>query len=210
MNSIHRLSVAPLVLLAMLQGCASVENSAGRPTVEIDPGTRGPVSGIGIEGQDIVSMSDRMMRDLLSVPALAARVRPPQILIDSSEFRNESAQRLNKNMITDRLRVALNSASHGRMVFVSRQHIASVMKERELKSRGVVDGGTLDVAAAPAGVDYKLVGNITSIDSRSGSSGLTQRMNQITFEMIDMERDIVAWSGMYSFARAAADDVVYR
>lgn len=198
------------LLVALIQGCATVENSAGLRTVEIDPGSRGPVAGVGIEGQDIVSMSDRMMRDMLSVPELAARGAPAQVLIDSSEFTNESSQRLNKNIITDRLRVALNAASRGRMVFVSRQHTATVMQERDLKRTGTVDTGILSASAAPAGVDYKLVGNITSLDSRSSVSGLNQRLSQITFEMVDMERGTIAWSGIYSFARAAADDVVYR
>jgi hypothetical protein len=39
---------------------------------------------------------------------------------------------------------------------------------------------------------------------------MIQRYNQITFEMIDLERGTVAWSGIYEFARAAADDVIYR
>jgi PBP1b-binding outer membrane lipoprotein LpoB len=197
-------------MLVLTYGCASVENSAGRRTVDIDPGTRGPVAGIGIEGHDIVSMSDRMMREMLSIPAFAAAGPPPQVLIDSSEFRNNGPQRLDKDIITDRLRVALNAAGRGRLVFVSRQHTETVMQERELKRIGMVDSGTLAPRAAMAGVDYKLVGNITAITSSSNQTGLVQRMNQITFELIDLERGTIVWGNTYTLARAAADDVVYR
>lgn len=50
-------------------------------------------------------MTDRMVRDMLSSPLLAGQANPPQVIIDSKYFRNESSQRINKNAITDRLRV---------------------------------------------------------------------------------------------------------
>ena len=40
--------------------------------------------------------------------------------------------------------------------------------------------------------------------------GMIQRYNQVTFEMIDLETSEIVWTGMYNFARAGADDVVYR
>jgi penicillin-binding protein activator len=187
-----------------------VVNASGTPTVELDPGTRGPVAGVGIEGQDIISMTDKMMRDMLKSPVLASRQTPPQIIIDSEYFNNESSQRLNKNAITDRLRIGLNNASQGRMVFVSRASAAMVSQERELKRQGVTDVGTTGLARAQAGGDYRLTGRITSLDSRDPRTGMIQRYNQITFEMVDLERGTIVWGGIYEFARAAADDVVYR
>ena len=60
-------------VFAMLAGCQSKgDNVSGMRVVELDPGTRGPVAGVGIEGQDIVSMTDRMIRDMLASPTLAA------------------------------------------------------------------------------------------------------------------------------------------
>jgi len=199
-----------LIAAALLTACATVDNSAGVAPVSIDPATRGPVAGIGIQGNDIVSMSDRMMRDMLSSSVLAGRTTPPQVLIDGELFVNESSQVLNKNLITERLRVSLNNASRGRMVFVNREDIGAVMRERELKRNGQVDVATIGLTRATAGVDYQLRGRIMSQDSYSSTSGLKQRYNQVSFEMLDMERGTVAWSGLYEFANAAADDVVYR
>jgi PBP1b-binding outer membrane lipoprotein LpoB len=195
-----------------LAACATspVMNAPGSPTVELDPSTRGPVAGVGIEGQDIISMTDKMMRDMLRSPVLAGRQVPPQVIIDSEYFSNESSQRLNKNAITDRLRIGLNNNSQGRMVFVSRASAGMVAQERELKRQGVTDVGTTGLARAQAGGDYRLSGRITSLDSRDARSGMVQRYNQITFEMIDLERGVIVWGGIYEFARAAADDVVYR
>jgi PBP1b-binding outer membrane lipoprotein LpoB len=179
--------------------------------IEVDPAQRGPVSGVGIEGQDIVAMTDRMLRDMLSTPQLAGRAIPPRVIVDGEEFHNESSQRINKNIIVDRLRVGLNRASQGRMTFVSRQSAAVVASERALKREGVTDIGTTGLTKAQAGADFRLIGNITSLDSASRSgSGLVQRYNQITFEMIDLETGVIVWSGQYEFERASADDVVYR
>nr|WP_314444507.1 penicillin-binding protein activator LpoB [uncultured Sphingomonas sp.] len=176
---------------------------------ELDPSRRGIVSGVGVESQDIIALSDRMMRDLLTVPEIAGRKTPPRIIVDAAYFTNESSQRLNKNLITDRLRVALNRASRGRMVFLARANAAMIEEERSLKREGATDVGTVGMTRAQFGSDYRLTGNIASLDSRS-RSGVTERFTQITLEMVDLESGAIAWSNTYDIDRAATDDVSYR
>jgi PBP1b-binding outer membrane lipoprotein LpoB len=187
-----------------------VINAPGAATTYQDPGTRGAVSGIGIESQDIVSMTDRMMRDILTNSTLTSRPTPPRVIIDAEYFTNESSSRLNKNSITDRLRVSLNRASQGRLVFVGRQFADMVARERDIKRQGVVDTGTQPLAKAQLGGDYRMGGRITSLDSRSPATGQMSRYNQITFEMIDLETGQIVWSGIYEFLKTAQDDVIYR
>lgn len=204
-------AASTLALLAAADASATrAKNLTGRPAVNIDIGRGGPVSGLGIEGQDILAMTDQMMRDMLSVPELAGRDTPPQVIIDGENFANDSVQRINKNVITNRLRVALNRAAAGRITFVGRHFSKMVAEEQELKANGVVDVGTLGAGnGAQAGADYRLGGEITTQESRD-SSGMTQRYTQITFEMVDMRRGTIVWSGVYEFGRAGADDVIYR
>jgi hypothetical protein len=85
-----------------------------------------------------------------------------------------------------------------------------VAQERDLKRQGVVDIGTTGLTQAQAGGDYRLGGRIVSVDQRHARSGMIQRYNQISFEMIDLERGTIVWSGLYEFARAGQDDIVYR
>jgi hypothetical protein len=193
-----------------LGACNTVQNSAGTPTVYHDPSVGGPVQGVGIESQDIVSMTDQMMRDLLAEPRLANAQVPPNVIIDAEYFSNESASRFNKNAITDRLRVGLNRAAKGRMVFVGRQYAGMVEAERKVKRAGAVDGGTTPAAKAQKGGDYRLGGRITSVDSRDAKTGRVSRFTQIIFEMVDLETAEIVWSNMYDFAKSAQDDVVYR
>ena len=204
-------SAIVLGFYALLTACGSpdVDNASGQPTIELDPGTRGPIAGVGIEGQDIVSMTDQMMRDMLGNPILA-NSSSPQVIVDSEYFQNESSQPLNKNLITDRLRGELNRAANGRMQFVARHNADMVAQERDLKRQGVVDVGTTGLTQAQAGGDFRLSGRIASADQRDSISGLIQRYNQVTFEMVDLERGTIVWSGIYEFARAGQDNVVYR
>lgn len=199
-------------LAASLFGCATgpVVNSQGVAAKSIEPGTVGVVSGVGIESQDIVAMTDRMMRDMLAMPALAGRATPPRIVVDAQYFSNDSSQAINRNTITDRLRVNLNRAAAGRLQFVTRELSRMVADERDLKRQGTVDTGTTGLTKAMAGADFRLSGRISTTEKRNQRTGMVQRFNQIVFEMTDLETAVIVWSGLYDFERAAADDVVYR
>lgn len=199
--------------MALLSACATtgVNNSAGRATVYEDVRTSSSiVQGVGIESQDIVAVTDRMMRDMLANQLLAGRSPAPRVIIDSQYFTNESSSRINKNMITDRLRIELQRAAQGRMVFIGREYSGMVEAERELKRSGVTDAGTIRSTRGTAGADFRLVGRITSADAVDSSSALTSRYQQISFEMIDLEYGTVVWGGLYEFKKTAQDDIIYR
>ncbi|WP_051985964.1 penicillin-binding protein activator LpoB [Pseudidiomarina salinarum] len=200
------------VTATTLVGCAGtrIDNTAGRATVYEDARQPGKIQGVGVESQDIMAVTDQMMRDMLSNSMLVSREVSPRVIIDSEYFTNESSSRINKNMLTDRLRINLNRAANGRLVFVGREYANMVEKERELKRRGVVDGGTIRTTAATAGADFRLVGRIMSLDKMDTGSQERSRYHQITFELIDLELGTYVWSGIYEFQKTAQDDVVYR
>jgi PBP1b-binding outer membrane lipoprotein LpoB len=202
--------VVAVALAALLGACATPPQYKAQAPIDIDPSIRGPVAGIGIEGHDIVSMTDRMARDLLAQPHVSRRSAAPRIVVDAQHFRNEGAQIINRNTITDRLRVNLNRAAAGRMVFVGRENAAMVEHERELKRIGKVDTGTTGLARAQFGADYRLAGRIAALDSRNPKTGLMQRYTQITLQLVDLETGALVWEDMYEIARAAADDIIYR
>lgn len=194
--------------LLVLGGCTSAPKS--RAVTYQDAGSAGVVSGVGVESQDIITVTDTMVRDLLSNPSIVQMSRPPRIILDAEYFHNESSQRINKNMIVDRLRINLQRAAQGRLVFVSRESAGMVAKERELKREGVTDTGTAGLARAQAGADFRLVGRITSQDARSAGSGMVERYTQLSFELINLEDSISIWANMYEMKKGGMDDAVYR
>ena len=88
---------------AGLAACASVPPS--RPVTYQDVNSAGIVAGVGVESQDITSVTDAMVKDLLANPAVMKHDRPPRVVLDSEYFENKSMQRLNKDTIVDRLRI---------------------------------------------------------------------------------------------------------
>jgi PBP1b-binding outer membrane lipoprotein LpoB len=205
---------AALIGAALLSGCAAtpnLDNSAGRRVMYQDVASpSATVAGVGVESQDVVSMTDKMVRDILANPQISGRAVAPRVILDAEYFTNESSSRINKNSITDRMRTDLNRASNGRLVFVSDQHAAMVEKAREAKRDGQVDGGTIRTTKARAAADFRLVGRITSQDAASATNGSVSRSHLITFELLDLELGTVLWSNYYEFKKEGKDDIIYR
>lgn len=205
MNGSVRLGFPLAIGLLLLGGCATysastIENAPGSATVYEDPNSTGQLAGVGIESQDIRAMTDKMMRDMLTNPSLAGAKTPPKVIIDAEFFRNESSSRINKNIITDRLRVDLNRAAQGRMVFVGRHYEGMVKEETAYKGRG----------ASLLSGDYRLGGRITTLDQINPTTGRTSRYHQIIFEMVDLNNSAIVWTGIYDFRKSARDDIIYR
>ena len=197
--------------LGLMASPALAGKRDGHAAVDLDPNSRGIVTGTGLESRDISAMADRLVRDLLQRPDFVQAPKPPRVICDSSRLINKSSQRLDTDMISDQLRAQLMRAAAGRIRFISRENIQDVQDERELKRNGQVDVATKGMARAMAGSDYKLTGRITSLDSRNNNTGMTQRSMQVVFELIDLETsESVYISEPYVILRAQGDDVVYR
>ncbi|HZU64511.1 MAG TPA: penicillin-binding protein activator LpoB [Novosphingobium sp.] len=202
---------AALALLAAGGVAHAGDNRHGTQAMELDPGSKGAIGGIGIESRDIDRIADQVVRELMARPDLVNTPVPPRVVVDSEKFYNNSAQRIDRDMITGALRASLNRAAAGRIRFVSRESMDIVMRERELKRAGTVDVGTRGLTRAASGVDYQLIGKMTSLDSRDGRSGLMQRRTQVIFELVDLETGDLPWtSEPYVILRAAGDDIIYR
>lgn len=201
-----------LPALALMGACATGSpGDAGRAATEVSLGSRGPVQGVGIGGGDIVSMTQRMARDMLVSPSVTGSSgAPPRVIIDAQYFRIEGSQPLNRNAITQRLLTELNRAAGGRLVFVGRRHAGMVAEERELKREGVTDAGSRKLIKVQLGADYRLAGTFSTLDQVQARTGLQQRYNQLVFELVDLESSEIVWTGIYEVERAATDDVVYR
>jgi hypothetical protein len=205
-------AVAMLLLSLGTGACMTqgVDRPSGMVPIYENVGEVGRVAGIGVDSNDVVGMTDGMMRDMLANRVLAGSATPPRVIIDASHFVNESSSRLSTNMIVDRLRNELIRAANGRMRFLSRESARMVETERALKRVGKLDHGAHGMADKAAGSDYELVGRITSGDSQQVASGLTSRHHYFHFEMVDLETSEIVWSGAYEFKKTAQDDVVYR
>ncbi len=211
MYAIFFFSLIIVSVLLPFMGCQSSQTTrvnnqpSQRQSVYEDETTPGEISDVGFESQDIVSMADRMMRDILSNPfwmkgdGSNGRAPSPRLIIDSTCFTNEGTNPINLNMITDRIGVELNRAAKGRMIFLARELIGVVEKERTLKRQGVISHGAVTGSDLPLGADYKLCGNITTLDTISGDR--ISSFTQVAMKIVDLETAAIDWSGIYSFRK---------
>jgi len=202
-------SLLPLsAAVLLLSACATPD--AGKPVTYQDVNSTGVVAGVGVESQDVTAVTDAMVKDILATPEVVKRSQAARVILDAAYFENESSQRINKNLLVDRLRINLQRAAQGKLQFVSRESADMVAQERDMKRQGTTDAGTLKQAKATAGADYRLIGRINSLDARSAQSGTVERYTQITFELIDLETSLSIWSNLYEFKKGGQDDAVYR
>lgn len=199
-----------LLLVAVMSGCATtyarVDNtpSARNPKyVPIDQTTPGSRQ-LGIESQDIVAMTDRIMRDMMT-SHLANSQTIPVVIMDETYFVNDSSQPLNKHLIVDRLRNGLFRAADGRMRFLARHQQDMVDDEQYLREIGAVDG---EVKWTQPTADFRLSGRFQNL---AGGSAYGHRDNyvQVLFEMIDLNNGELVYSGMYEFKKAMLEDRLY-
>lgn len=213
MKNIIKCSLALMVL--QLSGCGSTSNESSsvyKSSIYNDPAAVDSkvVQGIGIESQDILAMTDYIMSSIIAEHRIVDRKNAARVVLDSKYFINESSSRINKNLLTDRLRIQLNEKAGDKLVFVGREYISMIEKERALKRSGTTDAGTIRTTHATAGADFRLTGRISSLDSVNSNTQLTSRYHQIIFELYDLELGTVAWNGIYEFKKTAQDNVLYR
>jgi len=211
MKTIRRFLLPVIVLAAA--GCTTelghrISNTpSGRSSTYVNPGTPDRIGGLGIDSQDVIGLADKMVRSMLAERRLAGGGRP-RIIVDAAYFKNQSSSRIDKDMITDRLRSELMRAARGRMVFVSRHYADAVEKERGLKTRGALDGGSMRRTHRPMGADYRLGGRITEL-VKTAQNGRRSRYFSFVFEMVDLETSELAWSDNFQFEKEGQDDVVF-
>ena len=193
------------VLIAAV-GCSTVDDTPGRRVREIDPSRPGMMSGTGPESQDVLAISDKMMRSLLSAPAIANASKPPTVAL--LKFRNRSRFPINSRLFLKKLRLSLNRKASGRVIFLARERMADVLAEREAKRSGALSSDPTKAHAAVAGADYFLTGDLDGL-AKSSAGGRSDYL-LYSFQLIDPESSAVLWEDEFETKRAGQEDAVYR
>ncbi len=201
-----------LSCIVTLAGCVTPagKDAGGTAARYEDPVSSEMVSGVGIESRDVIRMTDQMIGDILADPTFRKPKTPPRVVIDATYFKNEGATRINKNLITDRIRTGLNKAAKGKMIFVRREQLKMLFDEKGLAQAGVTDDDGTMADSQLAGADYRLAGRIASMDSVDPKTGTFSRYHQILFEMVELKSGTIVWSGAYNFKKSGQEDIIYR
>jgi hypothetical protein len=205
------ITLLPLTLAAgalLLAGCASssVKNPSGVPVTEMRGDERGFVAGTGVESQDLVAVTDKMARSILSVPAIAAATTPPLIVLDP--VRNDSRFPINQDMFLTRIRGQLISKAQGKVTFLARDRWETLQKERELKRTGQVTSTTDPNLQEFQGANYFLTGKLQSLTTRT-KDGVSDFV-LYSFQLIDARTSAIVWEDFAEIKKQGLEDAAYR
>jgi len=208
-NSLQRIVILSAGAASLfLSGCASrgVQNPSGVPVTEMKPEERGFVAGTGIESQDLVAVTDKMARKILSTPEIANAKTTPRIVIDPVV--NETRFAINKDLFTDRIRAQLNENANGKVRFLARDRMKTLERERELKQQGQVTASSDPNVVEFKGADYFLTGKLGGMSGRT-SAGVSDYV-LYTFQLIDARTSEIVWEGSSEIKKQGLEDAAYR
>ena len=192
--------------LAAVLGCSNINSQHGPSVTEMRPGERGFVAGLGIESQDLVTISEKMARGILGAPPIAKAEGKPVIVLEP--INNDTRFPIDKDIFLIRIRVALSKNAAGKISFVAREHMDKLEKERDLKISGQVTGGEKITGNKFKGADFILTGTFKGISGR-GNAGASDYV-LYSFQLIDPDTSEIVWGGNHQIKKQGKDDVTYR
>jgi PBP1b-binding outer membrane lipoprotein LpoB len=192
----------------LLAGCATsgVQNPRGVSVTEMKPDERGFVAGTGVESQDLVAVTDKMARGILAVPQITRAQGQPRIVLDPVV--NETRFAINKDMFLTRIRAMLNSKASGRVIFLARDRMATLEREKQLKQSGQVTSNSDPNVVEFKGADFFLTGKLSSLTTRTSKG--TSDYVMYTFQLIDARTSDIIWEDFSEMKKQGLEDAAYR
>ena len=205
-TSIKPLSAAALALV--LTGCASsgVKNPSGVPVTVVNPDERGFVAGTGVESQDVVAVTDKIARTILSTPEIANAQGIPRVVLLPVE--NNTRFRINSDLFLTRIRLQLNEKAQNRVRFLDRKQMAALEAERALKQSGQVTSNTDPNVQRFKGADFFLTGTLEGLSTRT-SQGMSDYV-LYTFRLVDADTSDIIFEGGHEIKKQGLEDAAYR
>jgi PBP1b-binding outer membrane lipoprotein LpoB len=194
---------------ALLAGCATtrgVQNPSGVPVTEMRPDERGFVAGTGVESQDLVTVTDKMARSILSIPQISRAQVPPSIVLEPVV--NNTRFPINKDIFLNRIRTQLNSKAMGQVSFLDREMIKTLERERELKRSGQVTASADPKLVEFGGADYFLTGKLDGMSTRTSAG--TSDYVMYSFRLTDARTSRIVWEDVAEVKKQGLEDAAYR
>jgi PBP1b-binding outer membrane lipoprotein LpoB len=200
--------VCTFAIAAVLTGCATqgVRNPSGVPVTEMKPDERGFVAGTGVESQDLVAVTDKMARSVLSTPEIMRAQGTPRVVL--LPVQNETRFPFNKDIFLTRIRTQLNSKAMNKVRFLAREHMAALEKERDLKQSGAVTSTSDPNVVEFKGADFFLTGKLQGLTTRT-SAGVSDYV-LYSFQLIDARTSDIIWEDSAEIKKQGLEDAAYR
>jgi PBP1b-binding outer membrane lipoprotein LpoB len=121
---------------------------------------------------------------------------------------NETRFPINKDMFLTRIQTQLTSKSGGKVIFLARERMNTLIKERDLKRTGDVTSTTDPKVQEFRGADYFLTGKLQGLSTKTAAG--TSDYILYTFQLIDARTSAIIWAGDHEIKKQGLEDAVYR
>lgn len=196
-----------LVVVAFTSGCASgVRNPSGVPVTEMEADERGFVAGLGIESQDMVSVTDKMARSLSNTQEINNFNGKPRIVLDP--IVNNTRFPIQQDIFLTRLRALLNSRTQNKMTFLARNRMGTLHQERDMKRSGEYTSTTDPNVQEFKGADFFLTGSLDGQTTRTSAG--TSDYILYSFQLIDARTSEILWEDFAEMKKQGQEDASYR
>lgn len=201
-------AIAGLAVTALLSGCASsgVKNPSGVPVTQMRPDEQGFVAGTGVESQDLVMVTDKMARSILGTPQIVNAPSVPRIVLDPVV--NNTRFPINKDIFLARIEAELNKKSAGKVIFLARDRMAALERERQMKQTGQVTSTSDPNKVEFKGADYFLTGTLSGLSTRT-SAGISDYI-LYSFQLINARTSEIIWGDSAEIKKQGLEDAAYR
>jgi len=197
-----------LVVAGLISGCASsgVKNPSGVPVTQMRPDEQGFVAGTGVESQDLVMVTDKMAKSILTTPQIVNAQGTPRVVLDP--VNNNTRFPINKDIFLTRIRAELNSKARGKVIFLARDRMATLERERQMKQSGQVTASADPNKVEFKGADFFLTGTLSGLTTRTSAG--TSDYILYTFQLIDARTSDIIWEDSAEIKKQGLEDAAYR
>jgi len=195
-NVLHTVLLMSTVVL--LSSCATQQAPMLSPLggsvnrIDVDSSL---ISDVTTDSQDMRAICQRMARSIINLRQISNAVSPPRVAF--LEMVNRTTEDIDSYNLLDSIRTQLVKNSGGRVIFVDRERINSIMKERAMKRAGTVGSSGPKVLS---GVDFFLTGRAYS--DMKAYRGARQAYYRFSFRLTDAENGDIIWEDEYEFKKA--------
>jgi len=151
-------------------------------------------------------VTDKMFRSMLNIPQIANAQGVPRIVLDPVV--NDTRFPINKDIFLDRIRVQLNSKAQGKMIFLARDRMAALERERQLKQNGQVTASSDPNQVEFRGADFFLTGKLEGSTTRTSAG--TSDYILYDFQLIDARTSEIVWEDSAEIKKQGLEDAAYR
>jgi penicillin-binding protein activator len=183
-----------------------VKNPSGVRVTEMRPDERGFVAGTGVESQDMVAVTDKMARSILSTPEIVNAQGIPRVVLEP--VINETRFPINKDIFLTRIRTELNTKARNKVRFLAREQMKALERERDLKQSGLVTSSSDPNVVEFKGADFFLTGKLQGMTTKTSSG--TSDYVLYSFQLIDARTSDIIWEDSAEIKKQGLEDASYR